>query len=162
MSQTTVRSLYYYSSARQLAAKSIREAQQKYKAQYDKHSSSTDFKIGDWVPVQFPQEETGPQRKLSHPWHGPYRVVSCRDPDITVTKVYYPQDGQIQIHQSRVQECPSNFPAGFFWYGSKRRGPGRPPKWVENLMTDQSGPPTPDSADTVESRYSPRSRDKTC
>ncbi len=70
------------SSPRQLAAKSIRVAQQKYKAQYDKRSSSTDFKIGDLVLVKFPQEETGPQQKLSHPWHGPYCVVSRRDPDI--------------------------------------------------------------------------------
>lgn len=45
-----------------------------------------------------------------------------------------PQEGAIQVHQSRVCPCPSEFPAGYFWYGSKRRGPGRPPKWTEALM----------------------------
>ena len=79
--------------------------------------------------MRFPQEETGRQRKLSRPWFGPYRVLSQDDPDITVVKVYRPQDGQIQIHQSRVKPCP-NFPAGFFWYGTRRHGPGRLPKWI--------------------------------
>ena len=25
---------------------------------------------------------------------------------------------------------------GFVWYGEKRRGPGRPPKWVEQALND--------------------------
>ena len=25
----------------------------------------------------------------------------------------------------------------FFWYGGKRRGPGRPPKWVEQFLDDK-------------------------
>ena len=29
------------------------------------------------------------------------------------------------------------FPAGYYWYGGKRKGPGRPPKWVDRLL--QSG-----------------------
>ena len=30
--------------------------------------------------------------------------------------------------------CPEGFPAGFYWYGGGRRGPGRPPKWVDKLL----------------------------
>ena len=31
-----------------------------------------------------------------------------------------------------------NFHAGFYWYGSKRAGPGYPPEWVDRLMaTDE-------------------------
>ena len=26
------------------------------------------------------------------------------------------------------------FPAGFYWYGTKRKGPGRPPRWVKNVL----------------------------
>ena len=52
--------------------------------------------------VRFPHEESGKMRKLSHPWHGPYRVVERKDPDITVVKVYFPDDGSIQVHQTRV------------------------------------------------------------
>ena len=88
------------STARQLAAESIRTAQARYKGSYDKSSHVADYKLGDWVLVRFPQDETGKQRKLSRPWHGPYRIVERRDPDVTVVKVYAPQDGQIQVHQT--------------------------------------------------------------
>ena len=122
------------SSARELAAESISKAQQRYKSFYDRKATEKDYHIGDWVLVRFPQDETGKQRKLSRPWHGPYRIMSRDDPDVSVSKVYFPQEGAIQVHQSRVCPCPSEFPAGYFWYGSKRRGPGHPPKWTEALM----------------------------
>ena len=87
------------SSSRHLAEESIRKAQTCYKAQFDKKTRERHYRVGDWVLVKFPQEEQGKGRKLSHPWHGPYHVVSRNDPDVTVTKVYYPQEGSIQIHQ---------------------------------------------------------------
>ena len=86
------------------------------------------YGFGDWVLVKFPQDEAGWNRKLSRPWHGPYWIVDRRDRDVTVVKVYALQDGQIQVHQSRVSLCSPGFPAGFFWYGGKRSNPGRPPK----------------------------------
>ena len=122
------------SSACELAAKSIQAAQRKYKRQFNKKARPTSFKIGSWVLVLFPHELTGKNRKLSRPWHGPYRVTSIDGPDISVSKVYFPQDGNIQVHQSCVKLCPTNFPSGFYWYGGRRRGPGRPAKWVEELM----------------------------
>ena len=107
--------------------------------------------------VKFPQEEQGKGRKLSHPWHGPYRVVSRNDPDVTVTKVYYPQEGSIQIHQERVCFYPPEFPAGYFWYGKRRHVVGRPPKWVQALLqkgtAEFHGEPDPKGAD--ESRGDP-------
>ena len=30
--------------------------------------------------------------------------------------------------------CPSAFPAGCYWYATKRHSPGRPPKWVQKLL----------------------------
>ena len=83
--------------------------------------------------VRFPQEETGKMRKLSRPWHGPYRVTHRIDPDLTVCKVYFAEHGPIRIHQSRVVLCPPDFPSGFYWYGKGRHSPGRPPKWVAAL-----------------------------
>ena len=59
--------------------------------------------------------------------------------------MYFPDDGSIQIHQSRVTRCPLKFPAGYYWYGNKRKGPGRPPKWVDDLLTtgeDREMPPS--------------------
>ena len=26
--------------------------------------------------------------------------------------------------------------AGYYWYGAKRKGPGRPPKWVQTALSD--------------------------
>ena len=58
--------------------------------------------------------------------------------------MYAPQDGQIQVHQNRVAPCPAEIPAGFFWYDSRRSGPGRPPKWVDHLLRgDVYSPPEP-------------------
>ena len=105
-------------TARKLAAESIQKAQRQYKTQYDKKAKSTDYCVGDWVMVHFPQEELGALRKLSRPWHGPYRIEHCDGPNATVIKVYFPQDGRIQVHQTRIQHCP-DIPAGFYWYGGK-------------------------------------------
>lgn len=121
------------SSARELAVKAMQKAQKRYKVQYDRKSAKTKYRLGDWVMVRFPHEETGKQRKLSQPWHGPFRVVSCDNPDLTVVKIYFPQDGSIRIHQTRVTPCPDDFPAGYYWYGRRRHSPGRPPQWLETL-----------------------------
>ena len=40
-------------------------------------------RMGDRVFVRFPQDETGKLRKLSRPWHGPYRVTTLSELDIT-------------------------------------------------------------------------------
>ena len=122
------------SNARNIAMKTNLESQRRYKEQYDKTAATPKFWIGDWVLVHFAQEETGKMRKLSQPWHGPYRIVSRDDPDVTVTKLYFPDDPQIQVHQSRVQPCPPSFPGGFYWYGKRKSGPGRPPKWVKERL----------------------------
>ena len=149
------------SSARELAVESIARAQRKYKALYDRKVVPASYQVGDWVLVKFPQEESGRCRKLSRPWHGPYRVVTRSDPDVTVTKVYHPQEGNIQVHQSRVNPCPPGFPAGYYWYGARRHSPGRPPKWIKQLLEEA---PTPEciqedcvDADPVDSLVDPES-----
>ena len=126
------------SSARELAAQSIQQAQRKYKRNYDRRAVHRHYRIAEWVLVRFPAEETGRMRKLSRPWHGPYRVLEVKGPDITVERVYRPQDGPIQVHQTRVTPCPDAFPAGYHWYGDRRVSPGRPPRWVDRLLQDQS------------------------
>ena len=73
-------------------------------------------------------------RKLLQLRLGNYRIVARDDPDVTVKKIYFPDDPQIQIHLSRVQPHPSSFPQGFFWYGRKRSGPGRLPKWIKKRL----------------------------
>ncbi len=59
------------------------------------------------------------------------RVLTRNDPDVSVAKVHYPQEGAIEVHQERVCFCP---PAGYFWYGKCRHSVGKPPKWVQSLL----------------------------
>lgn len=61
-------------------------------------------------------------------------MVSRNDPDITVSNVYFPNDTPIKVHQNRVSHCPKEFPAGYYWYGGKRKGTGAPPAWVDKLL----------------------------
>ena len=118
------------SSARSLAVESIKKAQSTYKHYYDIKTEQQNLKVGDLMVVCFPHEEQG---KLRRPWHGPYRVVSRDDPDVTVVKMYFPQEPAIQIHQTRVCPCPVGFPPGYYWYGRKQHSSG-PPSWVEDVL----------------------------
>ena len=120
--------------AREQAALSIQQAQSRYKKYYDQKTTPNTVKRTDWVMIRFPQDETGKERKLSRPWHGPYRVLEVTETGILAEKVYAPQDRRIQVHLERVTRCPSNFPSGYYWYGSRRQGPGRPPKWLVTLQ----------------------------
>lgn len=115
-----------------LAAKNIQKAQEHYTRSYDRRATytTTVMRVGDWVLVYMPQDESGPHRKLSRPWHGLYRVISVNDPDVSLRRVYFPQDCTIQVHQSCLKMCAPNFRSGFYWCGGKRRGPGRLPQWV--------------------------------
>ena len=142
------------SSARTLAASQIQKAQSKYKKCYDKKTKLSTFKVGQWVLVRFPHEETGKMRKLSRPWHGPFRVVSRADPDITVSNVYFPNDTQIKVHQNRVSHCPKEFPAGYYWYGGKRKGIGAPPAWVDKLLNSPGQSDFNSSSETTETEMS--------
>ena len=120
-------------SARELALTQIKKSQAKYKKYYDRRSTPISLKQGDLVLVKFPHEETGRYRKLSRPWYGPYRVLTRQDPDVTVTNVYFPEDGPLHIHLTRVKPCPS-FPTGFYWYGPNRQGRAQPPRWITRLF----------------------------
>ena len=127
------------SSARELAATQIRAAQGQYK-RYDQGTKETRLRVGDWVLIRFPAEETGARRKLSHPWHGPYRVTSIDNQNATAIKVYFPQEDALHVHLSRVCPVPCDFPAGYYWYGGSRRGPGRPPEWIDSISEDSKEP----------------------
>ena len=122
------------SSARELAVQSVQKAQKRYKKFYDRKAEQVDYRVGDWIFIRFPAEESGRGRKLSHPWHGPYRIISKRDPDVTAVKVYFPGEGSIQVHQQRVTRCPTELVTGYYWYGPKKHCTGGAPKWVIDLQ----------------------------
>ncbi len=107
------------SSARETAVQAIRKAQGRYKHNYDRKVKCSSFKVGNRVFVRFPQEESGRLRKLSRPWHGPYRITSLSGPDACVSSLYY--STSLKIHLSRVKLSLPNLPAGFYWYGGKKK-----------------------------------------
>ena len=82
--------------------------------------------------------------------------------------MYFPQDGKIQIHQLRVTPCPTEFPAGYYWYGKKKQSPGRPAKCFEQLLSSPSRlgqncgeqQPNESEATTSESEYDEKSDDE--
>jgi len=138
ISVTDYRELFLsLSSVRQLAVDTIQEAQKKYKAYFDCKTTAERFRLGEWVLIKFAQEESGKQRKLSRPWHGPYRIMKLTDTDITAIKIYFPEDGTIKVHQSRVSPCPAGFPVGCYWYRDKHQGPSHLPRWVALLFEEQ-------------------------
>ena len=126
------------SSAHELAAASIRKSQDQSKRRYDEKAVIRDFRCGDWVLVKFPSDETGRTRKLSRPWHGPYRVLGKTDTTLRVEKVYRTEHTPLHVHQSRVKFCPPDLPPGYYWYGPRHYCPGKVPRWVDNLLGDQS------------------------
>ena len=103
--------------------------------------------------MKFPSDETGRNRKLSQPWHGPYRILDVTDTNVTVEKVYRTKDDKIHVHKSRVTFLPQYVPPGYYWYGPKHCCPGKPPQWVETLtrVTDHGDEQVP----TVDGREEP-------
>ena len=77
--------------------------------------------MGDCILIHFPQDETGKHRKLpiswQWQWHGPYRIISRNDSDVTVVKIFFPTDPPIQVHHFKVNKCPPSFSSDFYWYG---------------------------------------------
>ncbi|KAL5515979.1 hypothetical protein EMCRGX_G001235 [Ephydatia muelleri] len=138
------------STARKHACDALKKAQQRYKQQYDKHCHPVQYKVGDWIMVRFPQDESGKSRKLSRPWHGPYRVQSCDSPDVVASKMYFPEEGSIQVHQTRTTPCYPGFPNGFYWYGKKQTSQGHYPQWIDSIVPASSGAADGDSEDTSE------------
>ena len=63
-------------------------------------------------------------------------MVFGNDPDVAVTKIYFPEDQQIQVHQSTliIEHFPSLFPARFYRYGNKKSITDRPSKHALNHL----------------------------
>jgi len=86
------------STATALALKVNQQSRRCHKQQYDKKLTPSKLKVDDWVLVYFPQDEAGKLSKLSQPWQDPYRITSKNDPDVTLTKIYFSEDEQIQVY----------------------------------------------------------------
>ena len=50
--------------------------------------------------IHFPHKESSKYYKLSRPWHGPYRIISCNNPDITAVKIFFDEELTVLEQQS--------------------------------------------------------------
>ena len=91
--------------ARELALKSIKEAQEKQRSQYDKQSSIQVYNIGDRVMVFMPSDVTGKDRKLARPYHGPFRIIDLTRTNAEVQLIGRPQDQTIFVAIDRLRRC---------------------------------------------------------
>ena len=73
--------------------------------------------------------------------NGQAKEVVCNETNLSAVKVYFPWDEPIRVHQMRVKPCPDGILVGYYWYGIKQKGTGRPPRWVENVLADVTNQP---------------------
>lgn len=116
-------------SARESALFSMREAQGRYKTQYDKKCKQVNFKLGDWIMIRFPHEESGKQRKLSRPWHGPYKEMTQMLLLLRCTSWMRLRYRCIRIgHVMLLLSCHQD--------STGMGSPGKIPKWLKRLLAD--------------------------
>ena len=94
------------STAWDRAQKSLLKAQKQQKKQHDKAAKNSDFLVGDRVFVCMPAMKTGPLRKLSRPYKGPYRVISTYPNGVKVHPINQPRAEAIRVALNRVRRCP--------------------------------------------------------
>ena len=92
-----------------------------------------------------PVTSQGSYVNYQDPGHGPYQTISCNDTNFTAVNVYFPRETPIQVHQMRVKPCPDGFLSGYYSYGGKRQGPGRPPRWVQTILSGDASQTDDDS-----------------
>ena len=69
-------------------------------------------------------------------WSGNKEIVSCIESYYMVTsKVYFPEQERIRVHQMRTVQCPRKLRNGFYWYGHNQASPQKYPRRVEELSS---------------------------
>jgi len=126
------------STAWETARKCVQKAQKRQKQHYNTKARQPKFAVGDRVFLLRPEEKTGATRKLTRPFHGPYRVMTVTASNAHVRRVDQPQGETIFVALERLRRCPKEV-ADEFWPAKKPRKRGRPKK---NLSTSSSGDDT--------------------
>ena len=123
------------STAWDLARTCIAKAQKKQKLQYDKHSKPPTYRLGDRVMVYMPHETSGKDRKLSLPYHGPYRVIDIRGNCVSLTPVDNPDKEPILVNMDRIVPCHAEVPdSSWLGYGHSD-APKRQHKYSPTAIT---------------------------
>ena len=78
-------------------------AQQRMKHQYDKTAGPVPFEVGAKVWVYTPKSRKGLSKKLSHNFHGPYRVVSKLSPVHFRLRTLDNRPVSVPVHANRMK-----------------------------------------------------------
>ena len=108
------------STAWKLAQECIGRAKRRQKEQYDKRSTIVPFRAGERVFLYKP-EKTGAARKLSRPFHGPYRVLGLDANTATLVRVDRPEEEPLRVAIDRLRRCPEEIANDFWPPGARRR-----------------------------------------
>ena len=73
-------------------------------------------------------------------------------------KLKEPKVPRVSCTVKLVKPCPPDLPAGSYWYGTKRAGTGRPPKWTEHVSSQNVLEPQTSSRHQTTHHYDLRPR----
>ena len=118
----------------------ISKAQRKQKSHYDRHAKEPHYQPGERVMVYMPAEDTGRNRKLALPYHGPYRILEVRPNCVLVRPVDQADLQPILVSMDRVVPCDDALP-DVSWLGPKRQSKKR--KEQRQAADDQLQPKEP-------------------
>lgn len=96
------------SSAWKLAEQNIKIGQEKQKEYYDKKVKERTWAVDDLVMVYKPVTKVGWTAKLTHFWHGPFKIVALNLPNLLVQPADKPKAEQEKIHINRVKMYQPN------------------------------------------------------
>ena len=89
--------------SQKIIASNTQLAQQKMKLQYDKNAAPVTFDIGSKVWVYTPKNRKGLSKKLSHHYHGPYRIVAKLSPVHFRLRTIDNRPVSVPVHANRMK-----------------------------------------------------------
>ena len=89
--------------AKRIIQSNTQLAQQRMKEQYDKSAGPVPFEIGMKVWVYTPKSRKGLSKKLSHNYHGPYRIVSKLSPVHFRLRTLDNRPVSVPVHANRLK-----------------------------------------------------------
>ena len=91
--------------AEQIIKSNTELAQQRMKSHYDQRSAEAPYDIGAKVWVYTPKTRKGLSKKLTHHYHGPYRIVSKLSPVHFKLRTLDNRPVSVPVHANRLKPC---------------------------------------------------------
>ena len=93
--------------ARKLTHDNIELAQQRQKQQYDKGTKEVSYDVGQRVWLYTPNNRKGLSSKLTHNWHGPFRILAKKSPVNYLLDSNDERSYSHVVHVNRLKPCIS-------------------------------------------------------